>query len=990
MHLDRAGAAFFLAPMWADSGLPKAAVRATAQGTVLEDGGRPATARKSVVKHFYPYYIGSTMPGWVKRPVDGRLAVEIACVTPKGKRLAEEKKLSVKLERIDSYYSYKKDGRGWASWNCERVKSVVSEGISFTTSTSSNTRVELPIDTCGDYAITIEDKESLVSFGREFYLSDWGDDVVRAPLANPVEVVLTADKAFYRVGESPRLVVKSPFAGKALLSVMREKCLYTEVLTLTNATSEIVLRPLQADDAPNLDVYMSVVQGVEASAKRLAVRAHGQATIAVRPLENEIAVNLNSKVVIGGQGTKVFVEMDAPTATEAVVTLVDEGINILTGEQTPDPVGFFAAARQAEHPLYDIYHRVLPVLGDDVLKASGIKTGGGFGAEMLSRVSPMPTRRFKPLAKWKASVPVEGGKAKAEFELPEFCGEVRVTALAYNDKAEGVKSVQLKVTPKLVMMPDAPRFVAPGDVFDVSMPLYNRSARDGKFSFEICADGKCIAKASDVCFAKDAFTNIVCRIAAPAEIGEMKLCYTTKGFDETHTEQIQLPVRPAVAWRQSAGVQRLKPGEKFTPQAGRFFFREFDSPLGEYSRALEWLSDYPHGCLEQTVSRVLPLIVAGGILSNADFSGVSNRAEVVKAGVKRVESMVRERDFVRWPDVDYAPWDKEVSLYAAHFLIEAEKAGEKLSGTVKPKVMKFLSQWAMSANKDVSAYAVHTLAIAGKPEKDRMFRLYDSRSELSLLSKARLARAFAAIGDRARAESLLANAASPSSVKEAAFALCALLEIGSDNGRVAILLKYLDDERDREHLSWGTTGENAHALMAIGEYYHRNPPMKGEKFVVWHKLELPSLEDAGAETNGISVTRRLLTPEGYGVDLKSLKRGEMLVSEITVESKDERILNDLVIEDLFAGAFEPVASALPPFAGKEDEIKGWVMRSDARDDRMLVFSKRFNITPGKKAVFRYPVRVVSSGEFTLPGVSVEAMYHPSLNAKTAHKKIIAE
>ena len=64
--LDRNGAASFQAPLWGDSGLPKAAVRATAQGTVLEDGGRPATARKSVIRHYYPFYIGSTMPGWIK------------------------------------------------------------------------------------------------------------------------------------------------------------------------------------------------------------------------------------------------------------------------------------------------------------------------------------------------------------------------------------------------------------------------------------------------------------------------------------------------------------------------------------------------------------------------------------------------------------------------------------------------------------------------------------------------------------------------------------------------------------------------------------------------------------------------------------------------------------------------------------------------------------------------------------------------------------
>jgi uncharacterized protein YfaS (alpha-2-macroglobulin family) len=583
----------------------------------------------------------------------------------------------------------------------------------------------------------------------------------------------------------------------------------------------------------------------------------------------------------------------------------------------------------------------------------------------------VPTRRFKPLAMWKSKVPVVDGKARAEFELPEFAGEARVTAVAYNARATGSKSVRLKVSPKLVMMPDAPRFVAPGDRFDITLPVCNRSGAAGKFAFSVSVDGEIVCANRDVALGKDGSTNIVCRASAIAGPGEMALKYSVCGFGEKHDAEIALPVRPAVAWRETAGVVRLKGGEKFTPGEGRVFSREYASPLGAYSLALEWLADYPHGCLEQTVSRIFPLIAAGGFLSGVDRQRLANRADAVKAGIKRVESMVRQHDFVMWPDVDYAPWDREVSLYAAHFLVEAEKAGERVSQDAKSKVLKFLAKWAMSTNDNVSAYAVHSLALAGRPDKDRMLRLYDSRGALSLLSRARLARAFAAIGDRARAGSLLANAASPSCLKEAAFALIAILETGGDDGRAAMLLKYLDDNRDRERLSWGTTGENAHALMAIGEYYRRNPPAEGERLVVWRKLELPEIGEVRAETNGISITRRFMTPEGENVDLDNLNRGEMLVSEISIESQDERYLNDLVIEDLFAGAFEPVlGSGMHSIVPGEGEIEGWVMRSDARDDRMLVFSRRFSIAPGQKAVFRYPVRVVSAGEFALPGISV--------------------
>ena len=1000
--LDANGTYRFAAPLWADAGLPRAAVRATGQGVVFEDGGRPATMRQSVTCHYYPYYIGSTLPGWVKR-TGKRPQLTLACVAPDGKRVASAKKLTLKVERIDSIYSYRTRDDGWNTWDCERVRTTVAEGVAVTTRADADTVVEMPIDACGDYAVTVEDPETSVSYARTFYLSDWGDDVVRAPLADPTAVTLTPDKVCYREGETPHLTVKSPFTGHALLTVLREKAVYTEVINLTNATSVIALRPVTAENAPNLDVYISVVQSVADNAKHLAVRAKGQTTVCVRPTENEVEVNVEAEV---RDLKSVEVKVEAPGAAYAVVTVVDEAINLLTGERMPDPVGSFAAPCTAMHPLYDLYHRILPVVGEEGLKRSGVKTGGGFGAEMLGRVSPVPTRRFKPLARWSGPVALTNGLGTVSIPLPEFVGEVRVTAVAYNEKATGAKSVQRKVTPKLVVQPDAPRFVAPGDEFEVSLPIRNRSGAEAKFGYEIKGNGKEVAFQSLVTLPTDGMTNVIARVKAPKEPGELEILFHVRGAGEVHDQTIHLPVRPAVAWQMGSGVTNLtsclsssvsSPDDQalalMAKDAGWTSYRVFDSPVGELAEAMSWLAEYPHGCLEQTSSRIFPLIAADGILSTVAGVAASNRAEYVAAGVKRVESMVRENDFVMWPDCNYAPWDREVSLYAAHFLIEAERAGEKLNAAARGKVIGFLGKWAMETNRAVSAYACHTLALAGKPEKDRMFSLYDRMSALSLLDRAPLARAFVAIHDRKRAEELLKNAASPASVKEAAFALLALIELDPDDVRILPLVEYLNGARDRARFSWGTTGENAHALLALGAYFRCHPPKPGEKFVAWRKLTLPDVSEVKDEASGIRLSRRFLTPEGAPIATNEFRRGEMVVVELTLTSDDSRNLSDLVIEDLFAGAFEPIHGSNPGLcAGRqapssEHQAPSWVMRSDARDDRMLVFSKKFHLEKGEHAVFRYPVRAVSAGEYVLPGPSVEAMYFPDLRSKCAPRRI---
>ena len=566
--LDREGKCVMSAPLCADSGRPKAAVRAMAQGTVFEDGGRPATARASVVLHYYPYYIGSTLESWMR--LDNGLAPKIrfACVKPDGSRHGEARTLSATLERIDSVYSYRRQSNGWETWDCERIRKVVASSVKIVVPAGEDATFEIPAGTCGDYALTVTDSETGVSFAKTFYLSDWGDSAVRAPLSDPTAVTLTTDKQFYRVGETPRLMVRAPFAGYALVSVLRDKDAYTDIVALTNATSEITLRSVTLENAPNLDVYVSVVQSVEANAKHMAARAHGQATISVRPVEDEIAVKVEKcDVVVGSEkGSSATVTFEARGASAALVTVVDEGINILTDEQVPDPVAHFAAPRYASHPLYDIYHRMLPVLGEDLLRASGVKTGGGAGAEMLGRVSPVPTRRFKPLSRWSGRVEVgEDGKGVCEFPLGEFVGEIRATVVAWSAWASGSAAIQAKVTPKVVMMPDAPRFVAPGDVFEATLPIYRRDGNsraehaeraDGVIEYSISVGRNVVVAEGKVMLEKDGHTNIVVRLTAPEEPGEMGVAYSVKGMGETHHERIILPVRPAVAWVETSGVKR--------------------------------------------------------------------------------------------------------------------------------------------------------------------------------------------------------------------------------------------------------------------------------------------------------------------------------------------------------------------------------------------------------------------------------------------------
>ena len=1023
---------------------PRAAVKMTVQGSVFESGGRPASARASTLVHAYARYIGVALPNALKAGPEKRKC-RVVVVNPDGSPCRGERRLTARFERVETVYGLKRSGDSW-EWRSDKVRIPLGDEVEVMVAQSGLGMLELPAPSCGDYAVTLREQGTDVTFSASYWAGGEGDAAVRAPLENPSRVSLKADKAVYHPGERARITVKAPFAGSALLTVMRDKTVYSQVLSLTNVTCEIELESVEAAWAPGVDVALSVVQAVKPGQRQVANRALGRIAIKCATPDSSIDVHVKANVECaptGGSHVTVDVEAAGPAATgeRAVVTVVDEGINLLTDQKTPDPAGWFGEPRSGEDSLYDVYNRILPILGDG-LKRAGAKTGGGADGDLFRRVSPVPSRRYKPLSMWKLDVPLKDGRATVPFDLPEFVGEVRVTAVAYNARATGASSVQAKVTPNLVMQPDAPRFAAPDDEFLATMTLSNRSGAKGEVAYDLMAGGAVGLAApvhGKVVLEDGASETLAFAVRAGSAPGQGTIVFVAEGLGEKHKNEILLPVRPAAPWVKTAATVALKAGERRVfpntaaalAECAQRTFIASGSPVAELASALEYLMGYPYGCLEQTVSRVFPLVSAGGLLNTlpvAETSAAEDAKSFVADGIRRVCDMVRANDFVMWPDCDTPPWNREVSLWAAHFLVEASASGFDVPKGPLGRVRNFLRGWAMSTNETVSVYACHTLALAGQADRDRMLHWFDRRASLSALSRARLARAFARGGDVPRAKTLVESLiGEPASVKDAAFAMLARLDVDPKDERLAALALYLASRRDASTCHWGTTEANAHVLLALGCYYRATSTTigipevflqvegaearkmspkraermtgggevalvnkgQGDAFVTVTSLAVADAASRRPETRGISVSRRFLRTDGAAAAPDGFVRGEMLIVEVTLSAPVKTTYSDLVVEELLPACFEPDHSPLGldayPFMGKN--AHGWLLRREMRDDRVLGFSRRFSLGAGESVRFFYPVRVVGAGDFVLPGSSVEAMYDPSVHSCGASGRV---
>ena len=1053
--LDASGKTTFKAELPANA-RPRAAVKMTAQGSVFENGGRPVSARVTLDVHAYPFYIGVALPETLRRKAKPH-ACRVALVGPDGKPYAGARTLTARIERIDWVYGLKRNDQGYFEWSSDKVRMPVGEDVEVKVAADGSATLNVPVSASGDYCATVFDPVADVAFSASYWVSGGDDDVsVRTALENPSRVTLTLDKPKYYVGDMPRLTVKAPFAGVAWLQVLREGAIYSQVFPLTNATSEVVLQPVTKTWIPGVDVTLSVVQAARAGRKHAANRAYGIVPLRAADRDAELSLKVTPTVTPAagdGKGSSLRVEVackddgmrrrdgGSPCGDRvAVVTVVDEGINILTDEPVPNPIDWFGETRDAMHPLHDLYNYLLPIV-DGKLKRSGVKTGGGAEGDLFRRISPTPSRRFKPLSLWKKECRFDAnGNASASFDLGEFVGEVRVTAVAYDSYATGSVAEHAKVAPKVVMQPDAPRFAAPGDTFLATLTLSNRSGADGTVAYDVMAGGMLALKKpvhGEIKLAKDASETLSFPVSASVP-GEGTLVFVTDGMGEKHTDTIHMPVRPAAAWRQTSETVRIQPNEtrtfenpaKLMPEVAQRAFVFSGSPLGELAAALAHLVSYPYGCLEQTVSRVFPLVAAGGVLNSLPVEGTSvagDAKNVVDAGIARVVSMMRSNDFVMWPDCNTPPWNREVSLWAAHFLVEAEKAGFKVAPDAVRRVKGFLRNWAMDKSPDVSVYACHTLALAGTPDADRMLHWYDNRAGLSVVSRCRLARAYVRAGDRERARELTKTLA-PEDVRATAWSVLTLQDLDPQDTRLPEYVRHLGERRDKESGHWGTTESNAHALLALGTYYRTRSEATGTPTLVMRRdgqlpVELAEKKarrvvgggavtlsntgtgtayltasclaltdpEASAESRGIGVSRRFLRADGTEADLGSLVRGDLVIVELTLKPEAGRTYSDLVVEDLLPACFEPDSAPVTKEAyawiDSQANVLPWELRRDVRDDRVQIFSKRFEAKPGKAVRAHYAVRVVSAGSFIMPGVTVEAMYAPEIRARESASRI---
>lgn len=1028
---------------------PPASLRLVAEATVLEPGGRGVTAYSGAVVHPYETYVGlrRLQEGYAE---PGKIfPMEFVVVNPAGEPVAGHG-LNVSLYKIYWHSIWRQESNGRYRYVSEEVERVERQLTA--SSTSGVGRFEVTPEDYGRYKLVVEDPASGTSTVLWFYSSGWGYEAWA--MDTPDRVELELDKEIYKPGEKAKVLVRAPFAGKLLLTVEREQVFDHFVAYLDGNTATLEL-PIFESFKPNVYVSAHLIRSTDGLERDESARAFGVVPLKVDTEPYRLAIELDAPAEMRPQNQlKVdFQVTGADGAPYVTIAAVDEGITQLTDFRTPDPHGFFYGKKRLEVETFDLYGVLLPEV------ASSLSTpGGDIEAARKRRVNPVAARRVKPVAYWSGLVETDRrGRGSVTFDIPQFNGTVRLMAVAYAGDDFGSAEQPVLIRDPIVMTPTLPRFLGSGDTFKVPVSVFNGTGSDAAFEVRLEAEGPVdiqSASTQTVNVPNGREGQVYFDVTAQRTLGKATFRLTTQGGGQTTEDEVEVPVRPPVPYTTLGGSGVLEAGQSttftfpgdFLPETGDYELVISSLPAIQFAGSLHYLLQYPHGCLEQTTSRVFPLLAFDDLarLVEPELFERSSADYFIEEGIAKLERMMMPSGaFSYWPGGGYSnTWS---SVYASHFLVEARKAGHVVSERVYDRMLTALASIARDYSLgdrytlERSAYAAYVLALAGKPEKSTQLYLKNNALDnLPTYSRYHLAGAFALSGDRASAQSILPQQAVPpvtvrgqetggnfnSSIRSKAIMLDILAEVDPASPQVPALVG--DLTRQAAVGRWYTTQENAFAFLALGKISRTQAQADytgrfvvdgqdiasfdeenqrfaskdwggqavtldlngaGRAYYFWRADGLPAALDVDEYDNDLVVRRRFLTERGAALtDYNNFRQGDLIVAELTIRAPKERLEN-VAVMDLLPAGFEIENPRLQSRAGID-----WIEDTgfqpdhlDIRDDRLVLFG---DFSEGETVKFYYGLRAVTAGTFKLPPVRAEAMYAPTKASVASSGRVV--
>jgi uncharacterized protein YfaS (alpha-2-macroglobulin family) len=817
-------------------------LQANIYSTVFDETGRPVSRTKTVDIFTQPVFYGIGNDGYGYYALNQPVRFPVIALQKDGRPVQSTAKIQIikhdyrtVLNKSDGYFRYTSQ---------REDKIVKEENLNIT---GENSFYSFTPRLPGNYEIRVFAIGASTYVSKSFYsYGGWGDNS-SFEVNTEGQIEIETDKQEYQAGEKANLLFKTPFSGRLLVTVESDHLQSWQYINVEKRSASVEL-PLQLQHLPNVYVTATLIKPHGESSLPLTV-AHGYKAIRVeskeRKLEVSIAAAANSR-----SRTKQQVTVKSAPGSFVTLAAVDDGVLAVTDMKTPDPYHWFYQKRSLAVNAYDLYPLLFPEL------RAKLSSTGGDGVEMKKRTNPMPNKRIKVVSYWSGIKEVNGsGEAKFELDIPGFSGSLRLMAVAYKGERLGSAESKMTIADPVVVSTGLPRFLSPGDTLTVPVTLTNTTKNPLSARVQLKLKGPIQmlgSSTASVDIAANSENNSTFRIftQSKADTGSVRIDVQAAGSN--YFEEIPITVRPASTLQKESGSGNIAGGSSKTIDlplsrfiAGTTGYRLVVSrnPVTELSEQLAYLVQYPYGCSEQTVSAAFPQLYYSDLKS----IGLPGKAASASA-VANVQEAIRKIKMRQLYNGGITMWDEEsaenwwVSAYAAHFLVEARKAGYDVDKSLIETLSAYLinklrnrqminyvynrTQQKKIAPKEV-AYSLYVLALAGKPQVSVMNYYKSNADWLSLDGKYVLAAGYAIAGDKKSFATLLPGSFSGevsetqtggsfySPVRDEALALSTLVETDPANAQIPLMAKHVQEYLKQR--GWLSTQERAFSFLALGK-----------------------------------------------------------------------------------------------------------------------------------------------------------------------------
>jgi uncharacterized protein YfaS (alpha-2-macroglobulin family) len=847
--------------------------------------------------------------------------------------------VEVKYEKIE------KDDNGYKFFEYKPIRTELSSA-DVTTNAKGEAFYDYRVPIVGLIDIdTIVDEggRKIMSNGGYIYVTDrnnrWADTASR----DYGSIKLIPDKKTYQPGETAHVLAMLP-TDKAHLLVTTELTKVAEIKHIyAEGRAVMIDLPIKDNYAPNVYLNVAYVKDGEMyeHSKSLSVPARNKF------LQLEIVTDKKQyKPRDPASYTIIARNADGTPAPDVEISLgvVDEAIYSIRPDSSGDiRRAFYGTRYNKVSTNFSSAYSFTGYSGKKEMQLAKNKRSyqlADFKNES-QYAEPTIRKEFKDTAYWQPDV-VTGpdGKATVKFNLPDNLTTWRGTARAVSaGLGVGSKVDRVLSRKDLILRLETPRFMTEGDVITVSGIVHNYLDAEKVTQIELKVNGANLLDRSQetITINKQSQQRIDWRISA-SQVGNISLLATAKTNAESDGVEIPLPVVPvglkqtkggaaAMAEENAEKIFSLDLPANANTQARSLRIEAAPSIAGSLFGALDYLTSYPYGCTEQTMSSFLPNVVVAQALKDVKTASIRASNDLpakVQRGLDRLyEYQHNDGGWGWWKDDKTDPF---MTAYVVDGLIMARQAGFGVDNyrlnRGHEKVRQLLDTGKLEDGKPIDlesrSYLVYAYYQSGGADTRYVNDLFARRSELQPYGRALLALTLKLRGDQNRAgqiageiehsarvndfdahwesrRRLMLDFNEDADIEATALSLKALAQINPHSELLPKGARWLVGNR-RHGYYWDSTKHTAFAIYGLTDYLKVSKELAAnytvDAYLNGEQVLSKRVTPAEATSGQTFVVDRKGAALGSANQVKVVKRGNgMLYASATLEyfTRDDNI-----------------------------------------------------------------------------------------------------